>query len=349
MATLADLTSRLRVEVGDLSKTFLETFTGNGFDKRFQLTEAPVNGTTMLIKVNNVDVSSVATVEEVQGIVTLAIVPANGAVIVMSGMTYKYFTDAELATYINTAFLQHSRVSTDSTGNAVSLKTLSGVEEYPLLILASTMALYTLATDAAFDIDIISPDGVSIPRSERFRQLSETIALRKEQYRELCMLLGIGLHNIEMGTLRRVSRMTNRYIPIYINQEIEDTRYPERVFPPRALMGRTPPKSDIDSYDIVLIQGDSWTATIDFPFDLTGYVAEAQIRRYPNSKGVYTSFNVVYTDRVNGIITLSLDQDQTRFLPVTAFWDLELTRTADPDYEETFVKGTITTSSQVTD
>lgn len=348
MATLADLTSRLRVEVGDLSKTFLETFTGNGFDKRFQLTEAPVNGTTMIIKVNNVNVSSVATVEEVHGTVSLAVVPTNGAVIVMSGMTYKYFTDAELNEYINIAFLQHTKTSADSTGNALTFNSLPGIEEYPVIILASTMALYTLATDAAFDIDIISPDGVSIPRSERFRQLSEIIALRKEQYRELCMLLGVGLHKIEMGTLRRVSRMTNKYVPVYLNQEIDDTRIPERLYPPTGVMGRTPPITDVATYDIVLYQGDSWTAILNFEFDLTGYEAEAQIRRSPGHSSQINSFDIEYTDLVNGIITISLTKDQTELLPIKSFWDLQMTKPADPEYLETFLKGSVTATPQVT-
>ena len=348
MAVLADLSSRLRVELGDLSRSFVETFTGDGTNKHFQLSDAPVNGTTMVVKVNNVDVSSTTTVEEVTGLFTLATAPISGAVVVTSGTTYKYFTDTEINYYINTAFSQHARTNTTKTGNAVTLTTLAGIEEYPVIILASTMALYTLATDASFDIDIISPDGVSIPRSERFRQLSEIITLRKEQYRELCMLLGIGLHKIEMGTLRRVSRTTNHYVPVYITQEIDDIRIPERVYPPTSIMGRTPPTTDVAEWDIELFQGDSWSATVTFPFDLTGYVAEAQIRRFPNSPSLYTSFNVDYTNRVGGVITISLRKDQTVFLPIQSFWDLQLTMPTDPTYEETFVGGTITTTQQVT-
>jgi hypothetical protein len=45
--------------------------------------------------------------------------------------------------------------------------------------------------------------------------------------------MNIGRYKIEMLTLRRVSKTTGRYVPIYIDREFDDwTIYPVRVFPP---------------------------------------------------------------------------------------------------------------------
>ena len=222
MATIKVLSNRLRAEIGDLGKSFTDTFTGDGTTKRFQLPYAPVNGISLRVAVDGVDVSSITSVEEVNGLFEIQSIPANNAVISVSGVAYKYFTDTEIQYYISQAFYEHAHTSTDSNGSLNTLATMPFVEEYPLVILATSMALYTLATDAAFDIDIISPDGVSIPRSERYRQLMEMVQSRKEQYKELCSMLGIGMYRIEVQTLRRISRRTNRYVPVYRPQEVDD-------------------------------------------------------------------------------------------------------------------------------
>ena len=105
----------------------------------------------------------------------------------------------------------------------MTLTKLAAVEQYPIAILAVIEALWALATDASFDINIFAPDGVTIPRSERYHQLVNMINQRQEQYRTLCSALNIGLWRLEIGTLRRVSRHTNKLVPIYMPQEIDDS------------------------------------------------------------------------------------------------------------------------------
>ena len=156
MATLSALSDRLRAEIGDMGRSFVETFTGDGSNKRFQLTYAPVKGTTLLIRVGSTNVSSTAIIEEVTGMVELASAPANNAVITISGTAFKYFTESEIQYYVNTAFTEHARSTTDTNGSRATLTTLPVIDEYPLVLLAASMAIYTLATDSAFDIDIIS-------------------------------------------------------------------------------------------------------------------------------------------------------------------------------------------------
>ena len=230
----------------------------------------------------------------------------------------------------------------------MTLYMLPAVEEYPLAILATVEALWALATDSAFDIDIQAPDGVMIPRSERYRQLTQIIQQRMEQYKQLSSALNIGLWRIEMGTLRRVSRMTNKLVPIYLAQEIDDSRKPERVYIQNDLNGRKPAPSYAGVYDIALYQGDSWSGEFDFPFDVTNLTFKAQIRTYPNAPALYGTFGVVKFDAVNGRIRLTLDPVATKYLPARAFWDLQATSTTDPTFEQTYVRGQVFVTQQVT-
>ena len=118
--------------------------------------------------------------------------------------------------------------------------------------MATIEALWALATDAAFDINITAPDGVMIPRAQRYQQLSSIIQQRWEQYKTLCAQLNVGLWKIEMGTLIRTSRTTNKYVPIYVGQEIDDSRKPERVYIANNLTGRSPMPTNAQNYDIIL-------------------------------------------------------------------------------------------------
>jgi len=230
MATTDEIIQRVRLELGDLGKSFVETIIADGTTNRFQLQYNPVTSVGMTIFVNGVDKSSSAnsSVEATTGVIVLTATPAAGHLVVVKGTHYRYFTDAEMTTIVNSAVLEHSAKRTDSLGRPIILDTLPYVEEYPVTLYATTMALYTLATDASFDIDISAPDGVMIPRSERYRQLTEMAQMRHQQYREICSLLGIGLYAVEVLPLRRISKTTNRYVPIYKPQEVDDKSFAQR-------------------------------------------------------------------------------------------------------------------------
>jgi hypothetical protein len=357
VATLEMLSSRLRNELGDMGRTFEETFSGDGSTKRYQLTTAPVKGATLVVKVGATNVSNTTSVEEQTGMVVLAVAPVQDAVITITGTTYKYFTDAEIEYYINTAFAEHARTTTDSNGSKATILSLPGIDEYPLVILASTMALYTLATDASFDIDIISPDGVSIPRSERFRQLSEIITSRKEQYREICNLLGIGLHKIEVFNLRRISRLTNKLVPIYRPQEIDDSSLPQRVRLSIPTYGDITPESDVVHKDLSMYSGDDFSIKLKFSLNLAGYTPKAEIRLFHTGGRaqvgpvIVGTFTIVKLQSIAAgiydVVQLSLPGSVTSALPRTAYYDIQLTEIATGKVR-TYMSGKVFTEEQVT-
>lgn len=361
MASVEQLSDRLRAEIGDIARSFNDTFTGDGITYRYQLSQAPIQGYTLSVMVVTngvaVDISEAVIIEEGVGVLTLPQPPANNAVIKVFGQAYRYFTDSEISYYINNAFLEHSKNSTTSNGARVTqIALLPPIEEYPLVILASTMALYTLATDAAFDINILSPDGVSIPRSERYRQLSAMIQDRKAQYKELCAMLGIGLYAIEVSSLRRISRLTNKYVPIYRPQEIDDASLPQRVYLPIPNYGDTTPPSSAITLDLNTIEGDAFSEKFQFDFDITDYVPKGQIRLFARADYAQVGptllgeFEFVkfsyYNNTVTDSLEIKLSGDVTSKLPRVSYYDIQLTDSS--GVTKTYLTGKVFTGKQVT-
>lgn len=287
---LASLISRVRLEIGDAPKTFLEELRGDGATTRFRLANAPVSAPSVLVRVVVggawSDVSDGSTIEEATGTLTLPIVPAEDAQILVTGTRWRFFTDDELGQLMDEAVSLHVHGAVTATGRKVTISTIPDAEHTPVVLLASIQALYVLLNDATFDIDIAAPDGVSIPRSERYRQITETIGLLQERYRELSALLGAGLYSIDVYSLRRISKRSNRLVPIYVEQEFDDRDRPERVYLPISRYGLGPAPSLATQEDLLIDQGSTFDATITLlgadglPIDLTGYTALMQIRRY---------------------------------------------------------------------
>lgn len=348
MAELSSLASRLRFEIADMGKSFVHTITADGSTDRFLLPYAPVDGATLQVFVESVDVSATTEVEELTGYITLDAVPALGDEIVVSGTYYRYFTDAEINNFVNTAFLEHSANRTDPFGRSTSLLNLPVIEEYPVVIYASSLALYTLATDASFDINVFAPDGVTIPRSERFQQLMQMVQSRKEQYRELCSQLGIGLFKVDVFTLRRVSKTTNRYVPVFLPMEVDDRSTPQRANLPMPTYGSALAPSNVATYDLLMYEGDSFSATLDFPYDVTGYTFKSEIRQSPGSAPVLGTFTITNIVGQNDKIVISLTSAQTSKLPDKCYWDIQATSVTDPDYQQTFLRGTVFVTREVT-
>ena len=350
MAVLSDLVSRVRLELGDQPKQFNLTFTGDGSTKTFNLGIKPVEPSSLAVIVGTTPILKPDgyTVEQDIGVIHFTTAPALNAHIAVSGTSYRYFTDTDIVGFVNTAVTQHTYNRTDGFGSTMTMAMLPPVEEYPVAILSTIEALWALATDASFDININAPDGVSIPRSDRYRQLTQTIQNRWDQYHQLCAALNIGLWRMEMGTLRRISRTTNKLVPVYMAQEIDDARKPERVYIQNDLLGRTPLPEYAGVYDIQIYQGDSWSQQFTFPFDVSNLTFKSQIRTYPNAPSLYASFDITIIDGPNGLIQLDLDPSMTAYLPTRAFWDLQATDASNPNFEQTYIKGQVFVQQQVT-
>ena len=352
MATLVDLVSRVRTELNDQPRQFTKTFVGDGTTTTFNLGVKPIDLNTLLVKVGNTTLANPDgyTAEANFGTIHTVAAPAANAVLSVAGNVFRYFSDAELEYFINVAVTQHTTNRTDGFGRQMTLSMLPEIESYPVAILSTIEALYALATDSAFDIDIHAPDGVTIPRAQRYSQLMQLIAQRQEQYKSICSALNIGLWRIEMGTLRRVSRTTNKLVPVYMSQEVDDARKPERVYLQNDLMGRSPLPTTVGIYDLVLEQGDNYSVVLDFPndTDFDDLVFKAQIRTYPGSPTLWGTMEVTVNDPVLKKLALSLTKEQTTVLPVRCAWDIQATSLSDPTFERTYLRGQVFVNQQVT-
>lgn len=348
MATLTTLADRLRSELGDFAKSFVWQTTADGSTNRFLVPYSPIDGATLLVTVNGTNVSTTVEVEEQTGYLTFDSTPAANATIIVVGKYFRYFTDAEICQFINDAFAQHTANHADAYGRGITLLNLPGLEEYPVVIYASTLALYTLATDASFDIDITAPDGVMIPRSERYRQLMQMIDIRKQQYKELCSQLGIGLYKIDVFTLRRTSKTTNRYVPVYLPQEVDDRSMPQRAIIAMPSYGSAISPSDVPTFDLTAYQGDSFEVYLQFAFDVTGYTFRSDIVQVWGSPVPISSFTVDFVSGEPTKLKLSLTSTQTDNLPERCFWDIQATSVNDPTYEKTYMRGAIFVTRQAT-
>lgn len=226
MATLDELVARTRLELADQALTFNHTLSGDGTRTVFNLPETEVVEASSLTVREDGTPTQQYTLDARAGVVTFDTAPANGVNINVTGTRYQYFTDDEIITFVTSAFSLHT------VNRNVTIATLPAREVYLVALLAKIEALWVLATDAAYDIDIRTPEGVSVPRTQRFAQLMAIISQTEELYRDLSMALGVGIYRIEVLTLRRVSRHTGRLVPVYQEREIDDPNPPLRIFPP---------------------------------------------------------------------------------------------------------------------
>jgi hypothetical protein len=337
-----------------MPKKFTYSSPGDGTNKIFDSKIKPVEPSSLVVEVRGpqgtVPIPSPAgyTVEKDLGIFSFYTAPAANATVTITGTSYRYFTDSDLERFVNTAIEQHTHERMDAYGRKMTVGNLPSVEEYPIAILAAIEGLWALATDAAFDIDIQAPDGVMIPRSERYRQLSQIIQQRMQQYKELSSALNIGLWRLEMGTLRRVSRHTNRLVPIYMAQEIEDSKYPQRVYIENNLKGFDPTPTTAAIYDLLIYQGDLFKLELDFPSDTTNLVFKAQIRVYAGAPIIVADMTVTVVNNATGRIRLSLPKSVTEKLPKRGVWDLQATSTVDNTFQKTYMRGQVFVTEQVT-
>lgn len=251
MATEEEIISRVRLELGDQTEPFRQTYRGTGSMDEFDLPTERISLTglkafkthpTTLVNTNltlNVDF----TIDTNHGVVRLTTPLDRDWLLTVEGSAFGLFTDAELKEFVHEAVLQHTYGASetirykDARGfiayerSAQTLENLPEVENLLVAILAAVEALWALSTDAASDIDITTSEGTHVPRSQRFAQLRLQIDVLTEKYRDLCSLLNVGLYRIEISNLRRVSRTNNRLVPVYVAREYDDHGMPVRVTP----------------------------------------------------------------------------------------------------------------------
>lgn len=191
--------------------------------------EHPLVEADSMIALNNTDGSMLidAVLNPRMGLLKVPNPNSYTAGVYVSGIYYEWFMNEDLEFHAQMMATEHlhGRSST-------SLEMISGAEVEVMGIGTLVSAFWSLLAEFATDIDISTPEGLSIPARQRYQQVQALIQYWEKRYEEKAAMLNVGLKKTEQFTLRRVSRLTNRYVPLYRAREIDDPRPPVRVRPP---------------------------------------------------------------------------------------------------------------------
>jgi hypothetical protein len=251
-----------RLRLRDLPRPFLVRQTCSGVAWRFELPVENIQRANFQVVLTDTTAGGTRSqvidqdffLDDHGGTLTFAQAPAQGILIVAQGTFYRDYLPAELDLYIRTAYVQHTYgmdpagtvdvgyppppgpPPLNSAGQPVSYgqaypMQISEVEEYPISILVTIMALWHMAVGAAQQHDVHTPDGVTIPVGQTFQQLTTMIGQLQEQYLMLSSALGVGLYRITQSKLRRTSRTTKRLVPVFRSKEYDDITWPQREMP----------------------------------------------------------------------------------------------------------------------
>jgi hypothetical protein len=257
----------------------------------FETDLGPVNVSTIRLPHPNVDARTLQVYAAVQPgpdtvsteTVSLSAVPTNkwavderngllkfvdntymGKRIFISGYHFQWFIDSDLAFYVGLVVDEHMH-NRFPAGDG-NLDQISPVELDVIAIGAIVKAIWSLMTEFSTDIDVASPEGMSIPAHQRFQQLWQMLQHWEGIYSDRTKILNVGLGNIDIFSLRRVAYMTNRYVPIYRSQEYDDHNAPVRIRPEIPVgLTSAPGPADGSGVEVADVE-EIGRASVDFGF-----------------------------------------------------------------------------------
>lgn len=258
MTDYASIIARIRSDIGDFGSPFVDTYLGGDELSSYDLSEVNVASATVTLTRGTPPTGILLqpgtdyVLDVNEGRIVL-INPAysplhEGMGLRVEGKSQGMFTDDDLKVYVDDAMNQHTYGRSNTTryrdqygfirylDQPFTLATLPVVETPLVGYLATINVLWTLAIDASTDIDISTAEGTFVARTQRYRQIMEMIGTATTgltgRYNQLAQQLNVGLSRIEMFTLRRVSRTTNRLVPVFKDREYDDASLPARLLPP---------------------------------------------------------------------------------------------------------------------
>lgn len=228
MTTKSDIVDIARNYLRDFPKFFQVSFTPAG--RTYQLGQTNIDADSLWVATVTAGTPTpLATtdysVDERGGFLRLVNAPTGVDDILVEGSHYEWLTPTDLNFYADMAIDLHLH------NLNVSLNNLAPAVVKVIGINTIVQALWGLLSEYSRDIDVITSESVHIPASQRFRMVQSLLQYWEDEYRRLAQSLNIGLDRIEVLTLRRRSKLTNRLVPIYKEREIGDYGPFERLWP----------------------------------------------------------------------------------------------------------------------
>lgn len=230
MATLLDIETIARTYLRDFPKFFQTSFDFVG--RTYEMNHINIDSTSIWIAVYSSGSGSASaidatdySIDERNGVIRLKNTYAAGTKVMVEGYYYEWVTPTDLEFYSRRALEKHLHTTN------LTIEQLSDVVINAIGIAAICECLWALMTEYSRDIDVITSESVHIPASQRFRMVQSLLAQWEGEYKRHAANLNIGFDRLEVFNLRRVSRTTNRLVPLYKPQEIGDYAPIERLWP----------------------------------------------------------------------------------------------------------------------
>ena len=160
------------------------------------------------------------------GILKITEPTALGKEVIVNGYHYSWFLDSDLAFHAKQVWGEMTYYST------LNLDKISTAQSEVVMLGTVVHALWSLTMELSLDIDVSTPEGMFIPAHQRYAQVLQMAQFWEGEYNTKAGLMNMGLGALEQFRLRRVAYLTGRYVPVYKDREIDDQRWPQRLFPP---------------------------------------------------------------------------------------------------------------------
>lgn len=228
MTTKADIIKIARSYLRDFPRFFQKSFTPHGIT--YELEKPNIDGSSLWVA-SAASAGAVVLppatyqIDERNGLLRLNQPLAGGQTLMVEGYYFEWLTNEDMSFFADMAinYNTHS-LQTNIDNLAPAVIDVIGIH-------ALVQALWGLVSEYSRDIDVITSESVHIIASQRYRMVSSLLEYWQAEYNRRAAALNIGLERLEVLNLRRVSRSTNRLVPLYRDREIEEFGPIERLWP----------------------------------------------------------------------------------------------------------------------
>lgn len=228
MTTKEEIITTARNYLRDFPKFFQTSFTPSG--RTYDIGKPNIDSASLwvaYVPANSAQVVEITdfSLDDRNGLLRLATLP-NTEQLMIEGYYYEWLLPSDMSFYADMA------INLNTHNLNISLEQMAPAVADVVAIHTLIQALWGLLSEYSRDIDVITSESVHIIASQRYRMVQSLLQTWTAEYNKRAAALNIGLERLEVLTLRRVSKTTNRLVPVYKSREVGDYGPIERIWPP---------------------------------------------------------------------------------------------------------------------